>query len=89
LPYSTDRKERGVNESEMIQSVQTAVARLGVDDEIRAAGLFEPRGNSGSMFAGGLIGGDIGDDLGAGGVGTVAGALGGQHAGDVIDVLES
>ena len=76
-----------MDETEMVQSVQAAVTKLGADDEIRAAGLFEPRGHSGSMFAGGLIGGDIGDDVGAGGIGTVGGALAAQHIHDAASGL--
>ena len=76
-----------MDETEMAQSVQAAVTKLGADDEIRAAGLFEPRGHSGSMFAGGLIGGDIGDDVGAGGIGTVGGALAAQHIHDAASGL--
>ncbi len=67
------------------------MAKLGVEDEIRAAGLVEPRGHSGSMFAGGVIGGDLGDDLGgvAGGVGTVGGGLAAQHLHDKASGLPS
>lgn len=74
----------------MVQAAQAAVVRLGVGDEIRAAGLFEPRGHSGSMFAGGMIGGDIGDDLGGGLVGaaaTVGGGLAAQKAHDAASGL--
>jgi hypothetical protein len=42
-----------MSEHEMVQAVQAAVARAGVDDEIRAAGYFEPRGHTGSMFPAG------------------------------------
>ncbi len=76
-----------MKEREMVQSVQTAVTRLGADDEIRAAGIFEPRGHSGSMFAGGVIGGDIGNELGAGAVGTVGGAIAAQHIHDAASGL--
>jgi hypothetical protein len=76
-----------MNEKEMVQSVQTAVTRLGTDDEIRAAGLFEPRGHSGSLFAGGMIGGDIGGDLGGGAIGTVGGGLAAQHVHDAASGL--
>jgi hypothetical protein len=74
-----------MKERELVQAVQAAVTGLGVDDEIRAAGIFEPRGHSGSMFAGGMIGGDIGQDLGGslgGGIGAVGGGLAAQKAHD-------
>lgn len=79
-----------MKEHEMVQAVQSAVVRLGVDDEIRAAGYFEPRGHSGSMFVGGMIGGDLGDDLGGGlggAVGTVGGGLAAQKAHDAASGL--
>lgn len=79
-----------MKEGELVQAVQAAVTRLGVDDEIRAAGIFEPRGHSGSMFAGGLVGGSIGDDLGgnlAGSIGTVGGGLAAQKAHDAASGL--
>lgn len=75
-----------MKEREMVQAVQTAVTRLGVDDEIRAVGIFEPRGHSGSMFAGGLIGSEVGHDL-AGSVATVGGALAAQHLHDAATGL--
>jgi hypothetical protein len=78
-----------MNEQEMVQSIQTAVAALGVDDEIRAAGLFEPRGHTGSAFVGGVIGGDVGDSVGLGGVGTVGGALAAQNVHDAASGLPS
>ena len=37
---------------------------LGIDDTIVAAGQFEPRGHVGSAFAGGIIGGDVGEAFG-------------------------
>lgn len=76
-----------MDEKAMVHAVQTAVTRLGVEDEIRAAGLFEPRGHSGSLFVGGLVGGDIGDDVGAEAVGTVGGALAAQHLRDATSGL--
>jgi hypothetical protein len=78
-----------VKESQMIEEVQGALTRIGIDDELRAAGLFFPRGHSGAAFAGGLLGGEVGGALGgvAGDVGVVAGALGGQHAADAASSL--
>lgn len=61
----------------MVQEVQEALVRLGVDDEVKAAGIFFPRGHTGGAFVGGLLG----DDL-AGSVGMAGGVLAGQHAAD-------
>jgi len=55
----------------MVEAVQEALGRLGIDDEVVAAGMFFPRGHTGAMFAGGLVGGGIGDALG-GAAGDVA-----------------
>jgi hypothetical protein len=78
-----------VKEGTMVERVQEALARLGIDDEVVAAGMFFPRGHSGAMFAGGMVGGEIGGDLGrvAGDVGLVAGAIGGGKAVDAASGL--
>ena len=68
----------------MVSLVQDALAARGIDDQILAAGQFEPRGSTGSMFIGGLIGGTVGDEVGGLGeaIGVVGGAPIGQHAHD-------
>ena len=68
----------------MVERVQEALGELGIDDEVVAAGMFFPRGHSGALFAGGLVGGGIGGELGrvAGDVGMVTGSLGAQRAAD-------
>jgi hypothetical protein len=74
-----------MSEATMIELVQRAFDRFGIQDEVLAVGQFNPRGHVGGMFAGGLAGGDVGDRLGgnlAGGVGTAAGSLAGQRAVD-------
>jgi hypothetical protein len=48
---------------------------------VLAVGQFNPRGHSGGMFTGGLVGGTAGDLLG--GVGEVAGVGVGSLAGEV------
>jgi hypothetical protein len=60
----------------MVDEVQGALTRLGVDDDVLAAGLFFPRGHTGGAFVGGLLGGDAGD------VGMAAGLIAGQHVAD-------
>jgi hypothetical protein len=44
----------------MVEILQTALEERGIEDTIRCAGQFSPRGRSGSAFAGGLVGGEIG-----------------------------
>ena len=66
----------------MERAVQQALAREGIAEEVVAAGQFNPRGHTGSMFAGGLAGGEIGGAAGSIGeaVGDVAGVEGGMRA---------
>ena len=68
-----------MSEEEMVELVQDAVKGLGIDDTIVAAGQFEPRGHVGSAFAGGIIGGDVGEAFG--GVGDAIGTVAGYEAG--------
>jgi hypothetical protein len=78
-----------VKEATMVERVQEALARIGIEDEVVGAGIFFPRGHSGAMFAGGMIGGDVGGELGrlAGDVGLVAGAIGAGKAADAASGL--
>jgi hypothetical protein len=71
-----------MSEEAMERAVQQALAREGVADEVVAAGQFNPRGHSGSMFGGGLAGGSIGEVAGSlgGAVGDIAGAATGMEA---------
>lgn len=71
-----------MSEEAMERAVQQALAREGVDEEVVAAGQFNPRGHTGSMFAGGLAGGELGGAAGSVGeaVGEVAGVAGGMNA---------
>jgi hypothetical protein len=73
-----------MKEALMVEKVQDALGRLGIDDRLAAAAMFFPRGHFGGAFAGGMIGGDVGDSFGslAGGVGMASGVLAGQHAAD-------
>ena len=66
----------------MENAVQQALAREGIADEVLAAGQFNPRGHSGSMFVGGIAGGSVGEVAGSAGeaVGEVAGVLCGMRA---------
>ena len=66
----------------MERAVQQALAREGIDEQVLAAGQFNPRGHTGSMFAGGLAGGEVGGAAGSVGeaVGELAGVAGGMRA---------
>jgi hypothetical protein len=71
-----------MSEEGMENAVQQALAREGIAEEVLAAGQFNPRGHSGSMFMGGLAGssvGEVGGSVGAA-VGEVAGVAGGMGA---------
>jgi hypothetical protein len=71
-----------MSEEKMVELAQAALDHHGIDDTIVAVGQFEPRGHSGSAFAGGLAGSQLGDTLGglAGGIGLGAGVIGGRAA---------
>jgi hypothetical protein len=71
-----------MSEEGMERAVQQALAREGIDEQVLAAGQFNPRGHTGSMFVGGLAGGDVGGVAGSVGeaVGEVAGVAGGMRA---------
>ena len=71
-----------MSEEAMEHAVQEALAREGIVEEVVAAGQFNPRGHSGSMFAGGLAGGEVGELGGSAGeaVGEIAGVAGGMRA---------
>jgi hypothetical protein len=71
-----------MSEEGMEHAVQQAMAREGIADEVLAAGQFNPRGNTGSMFVGGLAGSEVGEVGGSVGeaVGEVAGVAGGMRA---------
>ena len=71
-----------MSEEKMERAVQQALTREGIADEVIAAGQFNPRGQTGSIFAGGLAGGSLGEVGGSVGesVGDVAGVIGGMRA---------
>ena len=71
-------------EEQMIEIVEVALRELGVPEEVTAAGQFMPRGHTGSMFAGGMVGDSLTGSLGglADSVGTVGGSLAGARIHD-------
>ena len=66
----------------MVELVEGALAQSGITDEVLAAGQFNPRGQSGGMFAGGLAGSAAGGLAGEAGdlVGLGVGSLAGRQA---------
>ena len=73
----------------MVEAVRGALSARGIEDEVVAAGQFNPRGHSGGLFVGGLSGGEAGSTLGgvADAVGTAAGSLAGMRAADAASGL--
>ena len=54
-----------MSEEKIVEIMNEALVSAGIDDTVIAAGEFNPRGHSGAGFAGGLLGGDIGDVIGS------------------------
>jgi hypothetical protein len=73
-----------MSEERITELVQGALAARGIEDEVLAVGQFNPRGHSGGMFTGGLVGGTAGDLLGGAGelAGVGVGSLAGMEAAD-------
>jgi hypothetical protein len=71
-----------MSEEAIERAVQQALAREGIAEQVLAAGQFNPRGHTGSMFAGGLAGSEVGELGGSAGeaVGEIAGVAGGMRA---------
>jgi hypothetical protein len=73
----------------MVELLQRALAARGIEDQVVAAGQFNPRGHSGGLFVGGLAGDEAGGLLGgvAEGAGMAAGSLAGMRASDAVSGL--
>jgi len=76
-----------MNEQELVDRTSEVLAEGGTPEEVVAAGIFNPRGHTGSMFAGGLIGDSVGLGGLADSVATVGGALGGAKVHDASSGL--
>jgi hypothetical protein len=78
-----------MSEEKIVDVVNEALASAGIEDTVIVAGEFNPRGHSGAGFAGGLVGGDMGDLIGspAGGIGAAGGYLAGARAHDAASGL--
>jgi hypothetical protein len=73
-----------MSEERMLEAVQEALTTRGIDDELVAVGQFYPRGHTGGLFVGGLVGDSAGGLLGSAGsaVGTAIGSLEGMRVSD-------
>jgi hypothetical protein len=81
-----------MSEESMLELVQGALRNGGIEDELVAVGQFNPRGHTGGLFAGGLLGSDAGGHLGGNigsDIGMVTGSLAGQRAADQASGLPS
>jgi hypothetical protein len=78
-----------VSEQKMVELVQDALTKRGVDEQVLAVGEFNPRGHTGGLFVGGLAGGEAGGALGhvAEDVGMAAGSIAGMRANDAASGL--
>jgi hypothetical protein len=78
-----------MSEETMIALVQGALADRGIEDKVTAVGEFYPRGHTGGLFAGIVIGGDVGEAFGGVGeaVGVAVGSLAGMKAADTASGL--
>jgi hypothetical protein len=78
-----------MSEEKIVDVVNQTLTSAGIEDSVIAAGEFNPRGHSGAGFAGGWIGGDIGDALPSpvGGIATVGGYLAGTKGHDAATGL--
>ncbi len=79
-----------MSEEKMVAAVQAALRTRGIEEEVIAAGQFNPRGHSGGLFVGGLAGDEVGGLLGGGAgeaAGFAAGSLSGMHAAGAVSGL--
>lgn len=76
-----------MSEQRMVESVADALRQLEVEEPVLAAGQFLPRGHTGSMFAGGLIGDSLGGGGLVDGVATVGGSIAGYKVHDAASGL--
>jgi hypothetical protein len=73
-----------VKEEELVNRVAELLGEHGAPEEVVAAGVFNPRGHTGGMFAGGFVGDSAGGAFGNLGssIGTAGGAMAGARAND-------
>jgi hypothetical protein len=81
-----------MSEAKMLELSQAALREAGDPGELMAVGQFNPRGHSGALFAGGLMGADAGGRLAGGAgsdLGVAAGSVAGQRMSDRASGLPS
>jgi hypothetical protein len=78
-----------MSEESMVEAVAGALTARGIDEEVIAAGQFNPRGQTGGLFVGGLAGAEARSELGGVGdaVGMATGSLAGMRAADAASGL--
>jgi MMPL family len=80
---SSNGRGGAMSEANMVNAIRSALRTRGIEDEVVAAGQFNPRGHSGGLFVGALAGDEVGGAVG-GAVGEAAGfgagSLAGMHA---------
>jgi hypothetical protein len=78
-----------MKEQELVDRVTALLDEEGAGEEVLAAGVFNPRGHTGAMFAGGFAGDSAGGGLGqlAGSIGTAGGAMAGAKVHDAASGL--
>ena len=78
-----------MNEQELIERTSAVLAEHGAGEDVQAAGIFNPRGHTGSMFAGGFLGDGVAGTAGGlvSAIGTVGGALAGAKVHDAATGL--
>ncbi|MDQ3876163.1 MAG: hypothetical protein M3322_11580 [Actinomycetota bacterium] len=79
-----------MSEEKIVSAVQGALRSRGIEEEVIAAGQFNPRGHSGGLFVGALAGDEAGGLLGGGAgeaAGFAAGSLSGMHAAGAVSGL--
>ncbi len=81
-----------MSEQSMLELVQGALRESGIEDELIAVGQFNPRGHTGGLFAGGMLGSEAGGIIGGtigSNVGMATGWIAGKHAADQASGLPS
>src|SRR5262245_16348277 len=78
-----------MSEERFVEQVQAALDPHGLQDTSPVAGHFMPRGESGSMIAGGMVGSDAGDAGGelASGIGMALGMAAGRRVNEATSGL--
>ncbi len=78
-----------MNEQELVDRTTELLAEHGAPEAVIAAGVFNPRGHTGALFAGGLVGDSAGEPFGNLGssIATAGGALAGARLHDAASGL--